>query len=404
MRANGTVIPVGGTTDETFYLVSATVSDPDLMQVRLQVEVRKVGTTFVLAALASSAYVSSGSTVSVLVSLPPPSTTAPGDYHWHARTNDINNASSDWVSFGGNTEADIDFACAPGTGTIPDVPTSPAQLTSDGVTSIATGGTTSESRVIFSAVVTDPDAGNPVRLQIERRDINTAFSAVTHSAPFFVASGSASTIEVTGIANNSYYWRYRSQDTQGNVSAWTSFGGNLDNAPPGTPADVDFIVNTAGNTVPNAPAGLNQFTTADVIIASGAEAGTTVRFRATLSDAQLDGVRLQVEVRPLSTAFSNILSGESALVASGSAASVDVGNLPPGSYHWQSRVVDGSGSATAWTPFGGSPDFTVPAPPAPSSSKSKRCGLLGLEAALIAAFLLVSARARLQGRRPGGPA
>ena len=197
------------------------------------------------------------------------------------------------------------------------------------------------------------------------------------------------TVEVTGIAINSHYWRFRSQDSMGNLSAWTSFGANLDNAPPGTPADPDFIVNTAGNTAPNAPAAPGQFTTADVAIPTGSESGTTVRFKATLTDPNGDGVKLQVEVRPLATAFSNIQSGESALVASGSLASIDVGNLLEGSYHWQFRTVDGTGSATAWTPMGGNPDFIVPSAIVGTSSsrRPKLCGLLGIEALFVALLL-----------------
>ena len=390
MALNGTVIPIGATTDEVFYLVSARLSDPDVNQLRLQVEVRQIGTAFISAAIGSSPFIASGGTAFALVGLPPAGAPgAAGSYHWQARTNDVNGASSDWVSFGANTEADTDFVCAPGAGAVPNIPTVAEQYRSDGTTVIALAALTSENRVIFKANVTDPDAGAMVRLQVERKDINTAFAATGLSSGSFVATGGISTVEVTGIAINSHYWRFRSQDSMGNLSAWTSFGANLDNAPPGTPADPDFIVNTAGNTAPNAPAAPGQFTTADVAIPTGSESGTTVRFKATLTDPNGDGVKLQVEVRPLATAFSNIQSGESALVASGSLASIDVGNLLEGSYHWQFRTVDGTGSATAWTPMGGNPDFIVPSAIVGTSSsrRPKLCGLLGIEALFVALLL-----------------
>jgi hypothetical protein len=390
MTLNGTVIPLGGTTDEVFYLVSARLTDPDVNQLRLQVEVRQIGTAFISAAIGSSPFIASGGTAFALVGLPPAGAPgAAGSYHWQARTNDVNGASSDWVSFGANTEADTDFVCAPGAGAVPNVAAGADQYRSDGTTLIAVGGTTTESRVIFRATVTDPDAGNMVRLQVERRDINTTFTGSGLLSGSFVATGGVSIIEAAGIPSNSHYWRYRTQDAQGNVSVWTSFGGNLDNAPPGTPAEVDFIVNTAGNTAPAAPAAPGQLTTADVPIPTGSEAPTTVRFRGTLTDPDGDGVRLQVEVRPLATAFSNIQSAESALVASGSIATIDVGGLVEGSYHWQYRTVDGSGAATAWTPAGGNPDFVVPSSVVPKSKshRNKLCGLLGMEVVFVLLLL-----------------
>jgi hypothetical protein len=50
---------------------------------------------------------------------------------------------------------------------------------------------------------------------------------------------------------------------------------------------------------------------------------------------------------------SNTATHESALLASGSIASVSVPSLVPGtSYHWQARAVDNLGAASAWTSFG----------------------------------------------------
>jgi len=381
----GTPIAIGGTTTETFYIVTGRVSDPDLNQVRLQVEVRQVGTAFIAAAIGSSSFVSSDGVATVVLALPPAGAPgAAGNYHWQARTNDINGANSDWVSFGSNTEADIDFICAPVVGTVPNVPTLVDQYRSNGATAVVVAATTTESRMIIKATISDPDAGDGVRLQVENRAVATAFTNAATSSSLFVASGAIATIEITGLVNGtSYHWQYRTQDGHGNVSAWTVFGGNLD----GSPADPDYAVNTAGNTAPNAPAPIGQFTTANVAILLGGESGTTIRFIGTLSDSDLDGVRLQVEVRPNSTAFMNIVTGESGLVASGSPASVDVGSIPEGSYHWQYRTVDGSGATSAWTPMGGAPDFVVPSAPVSTSSK-KRCGLLGLEALIVALILL----------------
>lgn len=74
-------------------------------------------------------------------------------------------------------------------------------------------------------------------------------------------------------------------------------------------------------------------------------------------------VKLQVEVRPLGTAFSNTMTHESGLLSSGSLASVTVPALANGSYDRQARAVDSLGLPGAWTAFGSNAesaaDFTV---------------------------------------------
>jgi hypothetical protein len=113
---------------------------------------------------------------------------------------------------------------------------------------------------------------------------------------------------------------------------------------------------TSANTAPATPASLGQFRTdAVTAIAVGATTPeTTAVLKGTVSDPDSgQTVKLQLEVRPLATAFSNTATHESALLASGSIASVSVPSLVPGtSYHWQARAVDSLGAASAWTPFG----------------------------------------------------
>lgn len=118
---------------------------------------------------------------------------------------------------------------------------------------------------------------------------------------------------------------------------------------------------------PDAPAGLGQFKAdgSTAIAIGGTTTETTVVLKATLTDPSADTVKLQVEVRPVGTAFTNVATGESSLIASGNVASVTVNGLSaPNGYHWQARAVNSAGAASAWVAFGNgnpesSPDFSV---------------------------------------------
>src|SRR5207244_7596519 len=80
---------------------------------------------------------------------------------------------------------------------------------------------------------------------------------------------------------------------------------------------------------------------------------------------------LEVEARRLGTAFSDVSTATMDRVANGALAFVALTGLANNTgYHWQARVVDQTGRASDWTPFGGNPedapDFStsIPAPPA----------------------------------------
>jgi hypothetical protein len=118
---------------------------------------------------------------------------------------------------------------------------------------------------------------------------------------------------------------------------------------------------------PDAPTGLGQFKAdgSTSIAVGGTTTETSVVLKATLTDPGADTVKLQVEVRPVGTAFTNASTHESALLASGAVAAVAVNGLSvPNGYHWQARAVNGAGASSAWVSFGGgnpesSPDFSV---------------------------------------------
>ncbi len=101
----------------------------------------------------------------------------------------------------------------------------------------------------------------------------------------------------------------------------------------------------------------------------------SVFIRATVSDAPAGlNCRLELEVRPVGTPFSNVATHMSGMVASGTLveiALVIAPSSPVQPFHWQARSVNQAFAATAWAAFGGNAeteaDFTCdfrPAQPA----------------------------------------
>ncbi|GEM_PF-5136872 len=118
----------------------------------------------------------------------------------------------------------------------PNIPTAVNQFKSDGTTAISEGGTTNESTVIFKGTVSDPD-GDQVRLEIELRQTNEAFTGTPtpETISSFVNSGNqVPPITRGGLVNGSYKWQYRAVDSKGAASQWREFG---------TAGNTDFIVN-----------------------------------------------------------------------------------------------------------------------------------------------------------------
>jgi hypothetical protein len=70
-------------------------------------------------------------------------------------------------------------------------------------------------------------------------------------------------------------------------------------------------------------------------------------------------VKLEVELRPLATAFTNVATHSAALGPAGQ-LQLSLGTLSAGAYKWQVRAVDSNGAASAFTPFNaGNLAFTV---------------------------------------------
>src|SRR2546422_421726 len=87
----------------------------------------------------------------------------------------------------------------------------------------------------------------------------------------------------------------------------------------------------------------------------GTAAGRSVLLTAAVTDVNPgDELRLDVEVRPITAAFSNTPNASSGqTVGSGETASASVAGLTDNtSYHWQARAADQTGRVGAWVPFG----------------------------------------------------
>jgi hypothetical protein len=138
----------------------------------------------------------------------------------------------------GNNETSGDINLVVAANAAPNAPTGLGQFRSDATTTIALGAATNETTVVFKGTVSDPNAGNTVRLQVEVQPVGTTFTNTpTATSATAVASGSVASATVTGLADANYHWQARAIDNSNLPGAWVSFGGNGEGA-------TDFQVKT----------------------------------------------------------------------------------------------------------------------------------------------------------------
>ena len=106
------------------------------------------------------------------------------------------------------------------------------QFKSDGLNQIIENTITTDSAVIFKAILNDPN-NDQAKLQIELKEKEQNFNEQNLLESDFVNSGSEAIIIKVGLIDGQYHWRVRAVDDKGNVSQWQEFG---------TAGNVDFIV------------------------------------------------------------------------------------------------------------------------------------------------------------------
>ncbi len=107
-----TAIGIGSAIDENSIIIKSRISHPDNLQVKLQVELRRLseyGGEFNEGAggLKESEFVDSGETA--IININENELSGGGGYHWRARVIDENEHESGWVEFGNNDISDADF-------------------------------------------------------------------------------------------------------------------------------------------------------------------------------------------------------------------------------------------------------------------------------------------------------
>ncbi|MBW6516875.1 MAG: cadherin-like domain-containing protein, partial [ANME-2 cluster archaeon] len=240
------------------------------------------------------------------------------------------------------------------------------QFNSDGITEIPFGGITNERNVVLKASVDSLGIGSrstvgviepDLQLEVEIKAVGTAFenNPSCISGPAVVPVNTAY-VTCSDLPTGQYHWQARVKDVYGATGPWVSAGENLE-------SDPDFIVT---NNPPNQPTSLIQWDSvgATEIPLGGITDENTVLFDGVVSDPDNDDVQLEVEVRPLGTAFTDTPTCISdPAVASGSRASATCTGLADGQYHWQARARDSNDATGPWISAGGnaetSPDFEV---------------------------------------------
>jgi hypothetical protein len=107
----------------------------------------------------------------------------------------------------------------------PNSPTSLAQYKSDCSTPIPAGGWTNETAVCLKGDISDPDAGDQIKLEVELVTSTQPFANLpTHAAPSYCISPCLSTTTASGLIDTfQYKWQARTIDVQGATSNWVQF-------------------------------------------------------------------------------------------------------------------------------------------------------------------------------------
>jgi alpha-tubulin suppressor-like RCC1 family protein len=143
----------------------------------------------------------------------------------------------------------------------------------------------------------------------------------------------------------------------------------------------------AADVAPNNPASLSQYQSDGTtsLVVGGSLSSATAVFGGSVSDPDIgDTDSLCIELIPAANSFTNSPTACSSPVSTGNAVKVTIGGLSGGSYKWQARTVDASGSASSWVTFNsGATAFTYSFDATPPTTGSVYDGATpGVEAAM----------------------
>lgn len=267
-------------------------------------------------------------------------------------------------------------------------------------TAIPVGGYTTETQVTIRGTVTAQSG--TVGLEVEVKPLGTDFTGTgTVSSSVMYSSGSEISVTVPGLSNvTAYHWRARALSSTLPSSAWVSFGGNPE-------SERDFSVDT-GTTAPPTALGQAEPGGSPAVPLGGSARGGIQLSATNGANSDSQQVRLEIEVRPAGTPFSNTPTLASPFVSSGTASSV-IFSGPMGDYHWQARTVAFFGSESSWVVFDPAPIHFhleaidhIEASGGCAGSAAAESGPFGAAAGfLLAAILGVTA---LRRRHPSGAA
>lgn len=335
-----TSVSPGATVGQTSILLRAVLTDPDLGDsLHLEGEVRPLTVGFTGPNVPNGPAVANGQAAWLSVAGLSDKTS----YHWRVRAGDNTGRSGAWASPGGDPDFVVNVSHPP------RAPTALGQARGDG-TGILTGAVTDTNIVILSGVVSDPDPGDLLRLDVEVRPVGTGFTGPTHSSPPAVDGGQMEAVVGPLPSGTSYHWRARAVDQSGDTSAWVAYGGNAETA-------TDFAI--AATDRPDPPTLLAQLQSGDgsPIPVGGTAAASTVVLSGVVSEPNAGRrVLLDVEVAPVGQAFTGQPTASSPLGPSGSTATVTVGPVSENvGYHWQAQTRDDQGRTSGWVAFPDAP-------------------------------------------------
>jgi hypothetical protein len=307
---------------------------------------------------------------------------------WRARAKDQFGRVSPWSSFGDNGDNVVDFEIRQPVVLQP--PSTLQQFRLDGTTAIGLGATSPESSVVLSGNIIPPNASLTVRLEVEVQPVGTLLTGTATATSANVSTAQTVAITHPSLGNGSYHWAARVVASDNTATAWQLFGANASGA-------ADFVLSAP------TPGALEQRFLDDsaAIALGGTSPDNGVLFRGTVT-TPVTGltVALEVEVRPISQAFTGTPTATGSFVASGASSSVSVTGLAFDNYHWRARTVTSTNVPSAWTSFGtnadGQTDFQlfVAPPVVPVDDDKDKCGLLGIEVLASLGLLVLRRRRR----------